>query len=529
MLFWGSNVSDFFALGSAFQLQFGALLALLASHQAEQARIHATIETLPASVFQKNLKHKFVLANSEFCKALRQPIQKILDQTDYHFFRPDIAKRFHEGDKIAQEKGTYERLEEEIPNREETLVVHTKKNAIYDADGIVVGVQGVFLDVTASKRLKTTNEGLREDIDELLQAKKELELAETRANMGHWSATMGIDKTFTASAQLCRMFGVTEGDLTVAMIVEQCEGVDSSYVLEMFDGRFDTAAESNRTFMIRRGNEIRRFRALTQRLHIEADLFRLEGTIQDITDLVAVQKNLECAAIAMTSVHQLGHILGKVNSLAEHAVEQLSSNNLETVTQTLKDISTQCHEGEVLQKETRGVATRRKDLVTNVFDIQELLVEQMKQCSLLLTSKIKGAKLTYKVTPDVDLRGCRPRCRLNQILFREVVRSICKNSVEAQEKLRKQPVPAEIAVHIDILVSKNRDQVEIRFMDNGPGFRKEMQDKEPLACSQANDEQAGFGLGLIITHAIVALHGGVLSLTNTRGATVVIKLPQVHL
>ncbi len=142
--------------------------------RASEALYHSLVETLPLSVWRKDLKGRFTFGNRRFCEAVGQTPAGIIGKTDYHFFPPELAAKYRHDDVRVHETGqTYATAEEHVTAHGEKLFVEVVKSPIFDQAGQVIGTQGIFWDVTERKRteenLLRTEEALRRQT-EILQS-----------------------------------------------------------------------------------------------------------------------------------------------------------------------------------------------------------------------------------------------------------------------------------------------------------------------------------------------------------------------
>jgi two-component system sensor histidine kinase/response regulator len=115
-----------------------------------EAAYKSLVESLPLNVFRKDCLGRFVAANQRFCDTLGQPLEKILDHTDYDFFPEHQCDKYRRDDELVLAAGdTMEDIEAYFkPDTGEKLYVQVLKAPVYDASGKICGVQGMFWDVT---------------------------------------------------------------------------------------------------------------------------------------------------------------------------------------------------------------------------------------------------------------------------------------------------------------------------------------------------------------------------------------------
>ena len=114
-----------------------------------EAAYQSLVESLPLNVFRKDLNGVFIDANHRFCETLGQPLEKIVGKTDFDFFPAAQAGRYRRGDQHVIATGeSLEDIEEYVKPGGGKLWIQVLKAPVYDAQGQIVGAQGMFWDVT---------------------------------------------------------------------------------------------------------------------------------------------------------------------------------------------------------------------------------------------------------------------------------------------------------------------------------------------------------------------------------------------
>jgi len=133
---------------------------------------HSLVETMPQNVFRKDLQGRFTFANQQYCKHYKCRLEDILGKTDFDFFPKELAEQYQKGDRRVLETGqTYEIIEEHQPLGQEKTIVQVVKTPLYSADGTIIGLQGIFWDITAQK---LAEEQIRRANTELARSREEL-------------------------------------------------------------------------------------------------------------------------------------------------------------------------------------------------------------------------------------------------------------------------------------------------------------------------------------------------------------------
>lgn len=142
---------------------------------------HSLVETLPQNIFRKDLSERFTFANQRFCKTLGQPLEAILGKTDFDFFPPGLAEKYQHDDRVIMESGKpMEAIEEHQPPDGGKLYVQVVKTPLYNSQGRIIGLQGIFWDITekilTEQREREAVQALAANREELREKNDQLEL-----------------------------------------------------------------------------------------------------------------------------------------------------------------------------------------------------------------------------------------------------------------------------------------------------------------------------------------------------------------
>jgi len=140
---------------------------------------HSLVETLPQNIFRKDIEGRFTFANQQFCKMLGRKLEEIIGKTDFDFFPRELAEKYQRDDRKVQETGKpYATVEEHRPpGGEAKLYVQVVKTPLCDAAGSVIGLQGIFWDITEQREAE---EKIRRVNAQLAQSRKELRARNTQ-------------------------------------------------------------------------------------------------------------------------------------------------------------------------------------------------------------------------------------------------------------------------------------------------------------------------------------------------------------
>ncbi len=117
--------------------------------QDSEALYHSLVEGLPQNIFRKDRAGRFTFGNARFCDTVGRRPEALLGRTDFDLFPHELAAKYVADDHRIMETGVALDTVERHDRPDGTaLHVHVVKTPVHDAAGNVVGVQGIFWDVT---------------------------------------------------------------------------------------------------------------------------------------------------------------------------------------------------------------------------------------------------------------------------------------------------------------------------------------------------------------------------------------------
>lgn len=116
---------------------------------------HSLVESLPQHIIRKDEAGRFTFANQRFCQMLGVPPKEVLGRTDFDFFPPEMAEKFRRDDQMVMaSRQPLDTIEANQTKDGQKRYVHVIKTPLFDAFNHVVGVQGIFWDVTERKQME---------------------------------------------------------------------------------------------------------------------------------------------------------------------------------------------------------------------------------------------------------------------------------------------------------------------------------------------------------------------------------------
>ena len=138
-----------------------------------EALYHSLVEAMPQGVFRRDLQGRFTFANQTYCKYHHIKPEDIIGKTDFDLYPKAAAEKYwHDDLRIMKNGETMEIVEESKPvGTEEKRYHHVVKTPLYSADGSIIGLQGIFWDITAQQQAE---EQIRRANAELARSREEL-------------------------------------------------------------------------------------------------------------------------------------------------------------------------------------------------------------------------------------------------------------------------------------------------------------------------------------------------------------------
>lgn len=158
-----------------------------------EAFYHSLCESLPQHILRKDLDERFTFANQKFCQLLGRPLDQIVGKTDFDFYHPELATKYQADDLHVLKAGrVFETVEVNQTPGGEQRYVNVIKSPIHDPQGQIIGIQGIFWDITerirAEEDLRKAHLDLRKSHGDLKSAQLQLIQAAKMESIGTLAA-----------------------------------------------------------------------------------------------------------------------------------------------------------------------------------------------------------------------------------------------------------------------------------------------------------------------------------------------------
>lgn len=494
-----------------------------------EAIYHSLVESLPQNIFRKDKEGKFTFANSNFCATLGIPLHDVLGKTDFDFYPEELARKYSQDDKkVIETEKPFEDVEEHQTPDGQRLYVQVVKTPAHNSKGEVIGIQGIFWDVTEHKRAEQALADERNllrtvinNLPDLIYAKD----TQSRFIMGN----MAVARVMGAKTP-DELLGKTDFDfypeeLATQYRADELQLIQSGQPLanreepleDQDTGKRGWLSSSKVPLRDSLGNVVGIVgigRDITDRKLAEQSLKqyseKLEQMVEERTKelwdaqekLVRKEKLAVLGQLAGGVGHELRNPLGAIKNAAyflRMALEHPEPEVEETVDILEKEVAT-CERiiSSLLGFARRKPPTRRK--VDANDSVREALSRIKAPENIEVVSELQSLP-TILADPD----------QLSQV-FGNIILNAVQAMPEGGRLLLRSEVPSP-------------EEVVISFIDTGVGIPRENLPKlfEPLFTAKAK----GIGLGLAVTKTLVEGHGGTIEVTSEvgKGSTFTVTLP----
>ncbi len=113
---------------------------------------HSLVENIPQNIFRKDTDGRFTFVNGNYCRMVGKRAEEILGKTDFDLHPRELAEKYRRDDIFVMKSGkTLDVIERHQTHDNPASYVRVIKTPLHDSNGTVIGVQGIFEDITLQK------------------------------------------------------------------------------------------------------------------------------------------------------------------------------------------------------------------------------------------------------------------------------------------------------------------------------------------------------------------------------------------
>jgi len=506
-----------------------------------EALYHSLVQSLPQNIFRKDKEGRFTFGNQRYCDTVDLALPDLLGKTDFDLFPPDLAAKYVADDQRIMQTGlVLDTVEKHHPPGGETIYVHVVKTPVLDAAGEVIGVQGIFWDVTehvraeqevteSERRYRQLTEATMDGIV-LIDGQGNVELFNPAAErMFGYKAAEVIGRP--AKPLVPDEFGVfSETDLQKSFRTrllthlgkpQECKGRrkdGTEFPVEIALSMLSDDVPGGGTRFLAALHDLterNRMRAVVVQNEKLASIGLLSaGVAHEINNPLAfVANNLVVLERDCKGMQRLleGYIATAERLAAkEPAVltplrEQAAAIDLPYIKENLGRLISRTREG--IDRVSRIVHSLRGLARTDSPPHQEVRIPEMIDSSLeILRGRYKHLGITIEQEHTAN-----PVVPCVQTQIGQVILNLLVNAFQAIETGRKE------GGRITIRTQRQGSEMLLEIADNGEGISPDHVPKvfDPFFTTKPVGE--GTGLGLSISHHIVNAHGGRIEVESKPG------------
>jgi|GEM_PF-634408 len=486
----------------------------------KNAMVNTLLESIPVPIFYKDNKGFYLGVNEEFEKIFGLSKEKIIGKTIFDILPKNIAQKHHDQDLYLFANPQSKQVYEHIVKNRQTKEIHDAilhKQCYSDQEGKILGLIGVIMDVTQTKRIQ----------DELKIQKESFETLFEDSSDG------------LALIQNARYIDCNKAALTLLGIESKKALIDKTSVdfSPLYQPNGKSSKQLERTFLNRSIEQgFSEFDWLFQKsngdelcCHVTLNRIKLNNIdtiyarLRDITkEKKLEQENLEKTQELMVAKER-----------AEKAVEVKSeflANMSHEIRTPMNGILGMLH----LALEN-NLDQRQHNYLTKINDSANSLLEIIND--ILDLSKIEAGKLSIDISPFdlfktidqvinfVELKAHEKDLHLSVYYDRDIQQNYLGDSLRLTQILTNligNAVKFTKKGGVELYIYKTaKDRIKFKVKDTGIGLSKEQQKNLFESFVQADNsttrKYGGTGLGLAISKQLVEMMNGEIGCESQLG------------
>ncbi|MFA5046881.1 MAG: CHASE domain-containing protein, partial [Paludibacter sp.] len=265
------------------------------------------VNQLPQNIFIKDTASVYIICNESYANNLNISPKDIIGKTDFEFFPVELAEKYRSDDREVIEKGEIIDIEEKIVLYGKESIIHTTKVPYRDSDNKVIGIIGIFEDITERKEAEEKSKYHELLLKEMGQAAKIGGWDfDTETGKGTWTDEVArihdLDPNDETNVEIGMSFYKEENRLLIENAIKEAIESGKSYNLELE--------------MVTKKNNHKWVQTIGHPTIENGKVIRVRGSFQDITERKLAEEEIKKAnrvyAVLSNINHAIVHVQDKI-------------------------------------------------------------------------------------------------------------------------------------------------------------------------------------------------------------------------
>lgn len=506
-------------------------------------------ENIPQKVFYKDINSVYVAVNPSYAKDFNLLPSEFIDKNDYDFFPEHLARKYQNDDRDVMQTGLTREMEESYMHDGQLKTVHTLKAPVRNHDGDIIGILGIFWDITerkkTEKKLKETHESLLTILDSInaLVYVADMESYEilfiNKYGKNIWGEIVGeicwkkLQQGQTGPCQFCSNEHLldSEGNPKGVYTWEFQNTINKSWyqihdkAISWIDGR---------TVRLEIATDITHLKEAESELRKQGDYLKnlVNERTKELTEAnkllkkeIQERKWAEAEVIRASQLASLGELAAGVahevnnpiNGIINYA--QILANNSDRGSEEHDIASRIIKEGDRIANIVGSLLSFARD---NKVKRESIEAAEILSDALTLTDcRLRNNGIKIKINMPQEL----PPFNVHRQQIEQVFLNIISNAGYAlNQKYSNGDKNKILEISGETVTLTGIPHLKISFHDRGMGIPSDILDKVISPFFTTKPDGLGTGLGLSISYGIIKNHGGELEIESQEGAFTKVNL-----
>ena len=481
--------------------------------RASEARLSAFMSNAPIGMFVKGTDGRYVMANPEMARVIGRPVEGVLGLTAADVFPRDTAAGIADYDRELLATGASAVHEHHLVGREAYAWIMSIRFAIRDHDGAITHVGGFAVDITQRKAMEEALKASEQQFRVLAEAHP----------VPLFIVGLDDGRIMVATPPCEALLKVPLDELIGSSMQRFCADPETS---ARVDERIRQEGSLNGLeVLFRRADGSEFWGSLTSRLLTFEGERAMVAAIVDLSE----SKRIEAELDRQTALLHQNEKLSALGSLLAGVAHELN-NPLSLVVGYAGLLEEMAPDAATKERaiKVRIAADRCARIVRTFLAMARnkprapgpVVLNEVVEAALEIVAyglRTADIEVERKLAPDLPPVHGDPD-QLHQVLANLLV--------NAQQALQTVPLPRRLRT----ATGTDGEAVWVTVTDNGPGIPAGIVNRifEPFFTTKP--QGVGTGVGLSVSHGIIAAHGGQILVESEPGAgsTFTVRLPRAR-